>query len=126
MARGGLLAVAAAALLLLVGALYLVGQPRRDTTPELGSRLACVAGQPIASGVAYTCADLAACASADLWGASPPPIAATAVYAVARTPASGDSLGNGAGGYVVVFDLHDGGQRRAAVTLLSGCRPASG
>jgi hypothetical protein len=120
-ARWGLLGLAA---LTLLGVLFVVGQSRRDATPELGRRLDCIAGQPIEPGAALTCADVAACARVSTWDASPP-IAATAVYVVTYQPASGPVLGNGAGGYVVVFDLADGGQRRVWVSPINNCRHAS-
>jgi hypothetical protein len=116
----------AAAAVLLLGMLFVVGQPRRDTTPELGNRFDCAPGQPIESGAVHTCADLTACASASTWDASPPPIVATGVYATRVTLASGPVLGNSAGGYVVVFDLADGGQRRVQIHMPSMCRPATG
>jgi hypothetical protein len=119
MARGWLLGLAAAPLLVV---LYVGGQ-WRDPGPELGDRIECIAGQPAEPGGVLTCADLAACASG-VWDGSPPPIVSTAVYATRETPASGPVLSNGAGGYVVVFDLADGGQRRVQTSFM--CRPASG
>jgi hypothetical protein len=101
--------------------------PRRDTTPELSERLACVAGQPadpdpVARTPGITCDELIACARPDLSDDERSHLAASSVWVT--KPETG-GIANGVSTlarFIVVFDLSDGGQRRIQVGMPDACQ----
>ena len=113
-------AAGVAALVIAVGLRLTVfaGTPGVVDGIRLGEAVACPGPMPIESGASITCDGLTRCASTALWGASPPGVTTARVY---RTPVLDPGQVATSAGWIVVFDLAEGGQRATRIGLVPEC-----
>ncbi len=109
------LAVAAVVLIVIV-AFGREGESGTIDGLRLGSQVACTPGSEAEPGVVVTCDQLIECAATSLWEGPRPAIDRATVYGVAYQPGEA-----GPGGWIVVFELADGGRRATDVRLVPQC-----
>ena len=109
------IAITGGALAVGLGAIASDEAPDKIDGYTLGEQVACRPDREVEAGAGITCEQLIECARADLWEADAPPIDRAGVYGLPPNSP------NDAGGWIVVFELTDGGRRATNVNLIPQC-----